>query len=123
MARLVRCGLIQTHCEWSPEKYSITDISKKMLDKTEKLIEAAAKKEDSNSLSPGAFQRAVLLRRAANPIARAHRTDSRRDCPTTGRMKKLGQEHRDGDCCSNLEREMTGFFFNTAAVIDAEENI
>ena len=34
MARLVRCGLIQTHCEWSPEKYAIKDISKKMLEKT-----------------------------------------------------------------------------------------
>ena len=45
MARLVRCGLIQTHCEWSPEKYAIKDISKKMLEKTEKLIEAAAKKK------------------------------------------------------------------------------
>src|SRR5271155_3355196 len=45
MPRLVRCGLIQAHCEWSPEKYSIKDISKRMLEKHEKLIEQAAKKK------------------------------------------------------------------------------
>ena len=29
MARIVRCGLIQTSCDWSPKKHSLADIKKK----------------------------------------------------------------------------------------------
>jgi hypothetical protein len=42
MARNVRCGLIQTSCEWSPEKYSLAQIKEKMIAKHERLIDAAA---------------------------------------------------------------------------------
>src|SRR5260370_41803275 len=45
MARIVRCGLIQAQCEWSPEKYSLPDIKKKMIAKHEQLIAAAAKQK------------------------------------------------------------------------------
>jgi len=43
MARIVRCGLIQAQCEWSPEKFSLGQIKEKMIAKHEKLIAAAAK--------------------------------------------------------------------------------
>jgi len=45
MPRVVRCGLIQAHCDWSPEKYLLLDIKKKMIAKHEHLIAAAAKKK------------------------------------------------------------------------------
>src|SRR5437773_9547526 len=45
MPRVVRCGLIQAHCEWSPEKYLLPDIKKKMIAKHERLIASAAKKK------------------------------------------------------------------------------
>src|SRR5437660_10559904 len=45
MARNVRCGLIQVHCEWSPEKTSLGDIKEKMIAKHERLIADAAKKK------------------------------------------------------------------------------
>src|ERR1700747_2209691 len=45
MPRVVRCGLIQAHCDWSPEKYLLLDIKKKMIAKHEDLIAAAAKKK------------------------------------------------------------------------------
>jgi len=45
MARIVRCGLIQAQCEWSPEKFSIGEIKKKMIAKHERLIADAAKKQ------------------------------------------------------------------------------
>ena len=45
MARIVRCGLIQAHCEWSPEKFSLAQIKEKMIVKHEKLIAAAAKRK------------------------------------------------------------------------------
>jgi hypothetical protein len=45
MARIVRCGLIQAHCDWSPEKVSLPDIKKKMIAKHEQLISDAARKK------------------------------------------------------------------------------
>src|SRR6266852_5222776 len=45
MPRLVRCGLIQAHCEWSPEKFSLVDIKKKMIAKHERLMADAAKRK------------------------------------------------------------------------------
>ena len=43
MARLVRCGLIQARCEWSPEKFSLAEIKQKMVAKHERLSVGAAK--------------------------------------------------------------------------------
>src|SRR5580692_6089129 len=43
--RIVRCGLIQASCEWSPEKYSLAQIKQKMMSKHEDLIASAAKKK------------------------------------------------------------------------------
>ena len=45
MSRMVRCGLIQASCEWSPEKYSLDEIKKRMIAKHETLIAQAAKKK------------------------------------------------------------------------------
>src|ERR1700688_4378176 len=45
MARIVRCGLIQAHCEWSPDKFSLPQIKEKMIAKHEALIAAAAKRK------------------------------------------------------------------------------
>ena len=45
MPRIVRCGVIQASCEWSPEKYSLAQIKEKMIAKHEKLIADAAKKK------------------------------------------------------------------------------
>ena len=45
MARMVRCGLIQAKCEWSPGKLSLADIKKKMIAKHEDLFGEAAKKK------------------------------------------------------------------------------
>ena len=45
MARVVRCGLIQASCEWSPEKFSLAQIKQKMMAKHEQLIANAAKKK------------------------------------------------------------------------------
>jgi N-carbamoylputrescine amidase len=118
MARLVRCGLIQTHCEWSPEKYAIKDISKKMLEKTEKLIEAAAKKKTQILCLQELFNGPYFC--AEQQIRWHELTEPIPDGPTTERMKKLAKKHGMVMVVPIYEREMTGFFFNTAAVIDAD---
>src|SRR5260370_12851497 len=45
MPRIVRCGLIQAQCEWSPEKFSLAEIKKKMIAKHEHLIADAARQK------------------------------------------------------------------------------
>ena len=45
MARIVRCGVIQARCEWSPEKFSLAQIKEKMIAKHERLIADAAKRK------------------------------------------------------------------------------
>ena len=43
MARIVKCGLIQTSCDWLPPKYSLKEIKKKMIAKHVPLIEKAGR--------------------------------------------------------------------------------
>src|SRR5579863_6839399 len=44
MPRVVRCGLIQARCEWSPAKFPLDKIKAEMLKKHERLIAEAARK-------------------------------------------------------------------------------
>jgi len=118
MPRPVRCGLIQAHCEWSPEKYSIRDISKKMLEKHEKLIEQAAKKKTQILCLQELFNGPYFC---AEQQARWYElTEPVPDGPTIERMKKLAKKHEMVLIVPIYEREMTGVFYNTAAVIDAD---
>lgn len=118
MARLVRCGLIQAHCEWSPEKYPIRDISKKMVEKHEKLIEQAAKKKTQILCLQELFNGPYFC---AEQQARWYElTEPVPDGPTIERMKKLAKKHGMVMVVPIYEREMTGLFYNTAAVIDAD---
>ena len=118
MSRIVRCGLIQVHCEWSPEKYSHPDIRKKMLEKHEKLIARGRQEKDADSLPAGTFQRALFLRRAADALVRTDRTGSGRADHRA--HAEAGEEIWDGDGGSGLRARDDGLFYNTAAVIDAD---
>ncbi len=118
MARMVRCGLIQARCEWSPEKYSIHDIRKKMQEKHEKLLEAAAKKKTQILCLQELFNGPYFC---AEQQARWYElTENVPDGPTVERMRKLAKKHGMAMVVPIYEREMTGLFYNTAAVIDAD---
>ena len=118
MARSVRCGLIQVHCEWSPEKLSIKEISKKMIEKHEKLIEAAAKKKTQILCLQELFNGPYFC---AEQQSRWYElTEPIPDGPTVERMKKLAKKYEMAVVVPIYEREMTGLFYNTAAVIDAD---
>jgi beta-ureidopropionase len=118
MSRMVRCGLIQVHCEWSPEKYSIRDISKKMVEKHEKLIHEAAKKKTQILCLQELFNGPYFC---AEQQARWYEmTEPVPDGPTVERMQKLAKKYGMAMVVPVYEREMTGLFYNTAAVIDAD---
>ena len=118
MSRMVRCGLIQVHCEWSPEKYSIRDISKKMVEKHEKLIQEAAKKKTQILCLQELFNGPYFC---AEQQARWYEmTEPVPDGPTVERMQKLAKKYGMAMVVPVYEREMTGLFYNTAAVLDAD---
>ena len=118
MARKVRCGLIQAHCEWSPEKYRLEKIKDKMIDKHESLIRAAYKKD---------VQILGLQELFYGPYFCAEQhtrwyglTEPVPDGPTTQRMAKLARKYNMVMVVPVYEVEMAGVYFNTAAVIDAD---
>lgn len=118
MSRIVRGGLIQARCEWSPEKHSIREISKKMIEKHEKLIEAAAKKKTQILCLQELFNGPYFC--AEQQERWYELTEAVPDGPTIERMQKLAKKHGMAIVVPVYEREMTGLFYNTAAVIDAD---
>jgi beta-ureidopropionase len=118
MPRVVRCGLIQVHCEWSPEKFALDQIKKKMIAKHEKLIAAAAKNK---------VQILGLQELFYGPYFCAEQqtrwyalTEAVPGGPTTKLMQKLAKRYKMAMVVPVYEREMAGVFYNTAAVIDAD---
>src|ERR1700680_4136874 len=118
MPRNVRCGLIQARCEWSPEKVSLTDIKEKMIAKHERLIAESAKKKVQilglQELFYGPYFCAEQQTRWYELTERVPHG------PTISRMQKLAKKHQMVMVVPIYEVEMTGVYYNTAAVIDAD---
>src|SRR6266581_2645004 len=111
MARMVRCGLIQAQCEWSPEKFSLPQIKEKMIAKHERLIAAAAKRK---------VQILGLQELFYGPYFCAEQqtkwyglTEPVPDGPTATRMQKLAKEYSMAMIVPVYEVEMAGVYFNT----------
>jgi beta-ureidopropionase len=118
MARIVRCGLIQAQCEWSPEKFSLGQIKEKMIAKHEKWIAAAAKSK---------VQILGLQELFYGPYFCAEQqskwyglTEPVPGGPTLARMQKLAKKYSMVLVVPVYEVEMAGVYFNTAAVFDAD---
>jgi beta-ureidopropionase len=118
MARVVRCGLIQARCEWSPEKFSLSEIRERMIRKHERLIAQAAKRGVKilglEELFYGPYFPAEQQTRWYDL------TESVPDGPTCERMRKLAKRYKMVLVVPVYEVEMPGVFFNTAAVFDAD---
>src|SRR5256885_540184 len=118
MARIVRGGLIQAQCEWSPEKYSLPDIKKKMIAKHERLIADAAKKSVQILGLQELFYGPYFC--AEQQTRWYELTERVPNGPTVSLMQKLAKKHQMVLVVPVYEVEMTGVYFNTAAVIDAD---
>jgi len=112
-----RCGLIQVHCEWSPEKTSLADIKEKMIAKHERLIAEAAKKKvqilglENCSMVP-IF--APNSKRVGTSLLSAFRMAQR------SRACRSWRKTPNGDGGADLRSRNAGRLLNTAAVIDAD---
>ena len=117
MPRIVRCGLIQAENPLGPE-HSMTAIKKAMVDKHLKLIEQAAKKK---------VQVLCLQELFYGPYFGAEQhprwyelTERVPDGPTTKLMQKIAAKHKMVIVVPVYEEEMTGLYYNTAAVVDSD---
>jgi beta-ureidopropionase len=118
MPRLVRCGLIQAHCEWSPEKFSLPEIKRKMLAKHEKLIAAAAKRDVQILCLQELFYGPYFC--AEQQTRWYDLTESVPGGPALDSMQKLARKYKMAIVAPVYEREMSGVYYNTAAVFDAD---
>src|SRR2546426_2958320 len=118
MARMVRCGLIQARCEWSPEKFSLGEIKKKMIVKHERLIaEAARKKVQILGLQELFYGPYFCAEQQTRWYELTERVPAG---PTVSLMQKLAKKYQIVLVVPVYEVEMTGVYFNTAPGIDAD---
>ncbi len=118
MARVVRCGLIQARCEWSSEKFALSEIRERMIKKHERLIAQAAKRGVKilglQELFYGPYFPAEQQTRwyeLTEPVPNG---------PTLLRMQRLAKRYRMAMVVPIYEVDMPGVFYNTAAVFDAD---
>jgi beta-ureidopropionase len=117
MPRMVRCGLIQASNPLAADR-SNADIKKAMIEKHLKMIEQAAKKKVQVLCLQELFYGPYFC---AEQNARWYELTERvPDGPTTKLMQKIAAKHKMVIVVPVYEEQMTGFYFNTAAVIDAD---
>jgi N-carbamoylputrescine amidase len=117
MSRTVRCGLIQAHNPLGPE-HSLAQIKKAMIDKHLKLIEQAAKQKVQILCLQELFYGPYFC--AEQNQKWYEMTEPVPDGPTTKLMQKIAAKHKMVIVVPVYEEEMTGLYFNTASVIDAD---
>ncbi|MFN0150353.1 MAG: nitrilase-related carbon-nitrogen hydrolase [bacterium] len=117
MPRIVRCGLIQAR-NALPTEHEIADIQRAMVDKHVPLIEEAAKKGTQilclQEIFNGPYFCAEQDERWYAAVEKVP------GGPTIGLMQELAKQHRMVIVVPVYEEEITGVYYNTAAVIDAD---
>jgi len=117
MPGLVRCGLIQASNQLGPN-HPLAKIKKAMIDKHLKFIEQAAKKKVQILCLEELFYGPYFC---AEQDARWYElTEPVPDGPTTELMQKIAAKYGMAIVVPVYEEQMTGLYFNTAAVIDAD---
>jgi len=117
MPRNVRCALIQCSNPKGPEN-SLATIKRAMIDKHLKLIEQAARKKAQILCLQEIFYGPYFC--AEQNIRWYELTEKVPGGPTTELMQKLAAKYHMAMVVPVYEEEMTGLYYNTAAVIDAD---
>jgi beta-ureidopropionase len=117
MSRIVRAGLIQASNVLGTDQ-PLEKIKKAMIEKHLKLIEQAAKKKVQVLCLQEIFYGPYFC--AEQNTRWYEMTESVPDGPTIKLMQKLAAKYRMVIVVPIYEKEMTGLYYNTAAVIDAD---
>ena len=117
MSRIVRCGLIQASNPLSGD-HPLSKIKEAMLAKHLKLIEEAAAKKVKILCLQELFYGPYFC--AEQDIRWYEMTEPVPEGPTVKQMQKIAAKHRMVMVVPIYEEQMTGVYYNTAAVIDAD---
>lgn len=117
MPRNVRCGLIQAGNPLGPE-HSLPKIKQAMIAKHLKMIEQAGKKKVQVLCLQEIFYGPYFC--AEQDRKWYDLTERIPDGPTVKLMQKLAAKYKMAIVVPIYEEEMTGLYYNTAAVIDAD---
>ncbi|MBI5631592.1 MAG: acyltransferase [Elusimicrobia bacterium] len=120
MARTVKCGLIQTSCDWQIPKHSLSDIKKRMIKKHVPLIEKAGRQGVQILALQEIFYGPYFC---AEQHPQWYETAEPVPGPTTELMQKLAKKHKMAIVVPLYETPSTGTYYNTAVVIDADGKI
>jgi N-carbamoylputrescine amidase len=117
MPQLVRCGLIQCANPINDESVPVAEIQKAMLDKHVPLIEEAAKKGVQILCLQEIFNGPYFC---PGQDKRWYAAAEEVPGPTTLFMQELAKKHQMVIVVPVYEKAMRGYYYNTAAVIDAD---
>lgn len=117
MARTVRCGLIQASNVKTAPEASLVEIKKAMMDKHVQMIEEAAKKGVQILCLQELFYGPYFC---AEQDPKWYKLTEPVPGPTTEMMSEIAKKHKMVLVLPVYEEEMTGVYYNTAAVIDAD---
>jgi N-carbamoylputrescine amidase len=117
MPRVVRCGLIQASNVLT-SKHPLGAIKQAMIDKHLKLIAQAAKRKAQILCLQELFYGPYFC--AEQDMRWYELTEPVPGGPTTKLMQELAAKYRMAMVVPVYEEQMTGVYFNTAAVIDAD---
>lgn len=123
MAREVRCGLVQAKNDVVPpkggsDKNTLEKIKKSMIDKHVKFVEQAAKEKVQILCFQELFYGPYFC--AEQQPCWYDLTEEIPGGPTTRLMQDLAKKHNMVLVVPIYEKEQTGIYYNTAAVIDAD---
>jgi N-carbamoylputrescine amidase len=117
MARIVKCGLIQaTHA--GPTDAPIEEIKRANVDKHLKMIEDAARQGVQILCMQEVFNTPYFC--AEQETRWYEAVEKVPDGPTTKLMQEVARQHGMVIIVPIYEEEITGIYYNTAAVIDAD---
>ncbi len=117
MSRTVKCGLIQAK-NAAPTDASIDEIKKKNIEKHLALIEDAAKRGVQILCMQEVFTTPYFC--AEQQVRWYEAVEKIPDGPTTKLMQEQARKHNMVIIVPIYEEEITGIYYNTAAVIDAD---
>ncbi len=117
MSRIVKCGVTQAKCELSGEE-PLDKIKEYMIEKHLKLIQEAAKKETKILCLQELFYGPYFC--AEQNIKWYDLTENIPEGPTIKLMIEQAKRHSMVLIVPIYEEEITGVYYNTAAVIDAD---
>jgi beta-ureidopropionase len=117
MARIVKCGLIQTKCELSGNE-SVEKLKEHMLEKNMKLVDDAGKKGVKILCLQEIFYGPYFP--AEQEAKWYEATEKIPEGPTIKLMQEKADKYGMVLIVPIYEEEITGVYYNTAAVIDAD---